>query len=94
MNRIFIFILSVLLCSGFSEVKVKEQHLYCEEDQECEIIGTGGCCRKDIAVNKKYSRHYSKPPELRCRMIKMYCPRVRGACVENQCQMVKLQEPE
>jgi len=74
-----------LSCSA----KVEDRHLACTKDSDCVIIGTGGCCGGDLAINKNFSEQFKKPAREMCDSMLVECRNLEAKCVNDLCALVE-----
>jgi len=94
MKNISLFFIFFLLLSAvnLSAAEISNQHRLCQSDDECVVIGRGGCCKADESVNKKFASQLTLPRKEKCNVMMYKCLEVEVYCEENICRkrIVKL----
>ena len=68
------------------EPKIDKQA--CEQDNDCEVIGTGSCCEADKAVHVDYAEELTKPTADKCADEFHSCGKSVAKCKNKKCTVV------
>jgi hypothetical protein len=83
----YLVLLSFILLTVSCEAKVEDKHMYCTQNSDCELIGTGSCCGADLSINKEFASKFKKPSRVECHTMNVLCSESVLVCKENTCSM-------